>query len=157
MVLFESTIWANSYFLKVRSVLSKSTLRTRAGALRTLVRGMEIVLFESTIWANSYFWEVRPYFWKVHVESRMHDGWHAQMTIFGVLKFSYVHDLGGSKFRTVAKWALLRIHSHRPTRLKRSNPNSKSIKKRAYKKSLLAQLQKFKKELTNVRFSYMYI
>ena len=42
-----------------------------------------MVLFESTIWANSYFWEVRPYFWKVHVESRMHDGWHAQMTIFG--------------------------------------------------------------------------
>ena len=42
IVLFESTV-------RPKSVLSKSTLRTRAGALRTLVRGMEFVLFESTV------------------------------------------------------------------------------------------------------------
>ena len=54
----------------------------REGAFRKYDMG-EFVLSKSTIWANSYFSKVRPYFWKVHVESRMHDGWHAQMTIFG--------------------------------------------------------------------------
>ena len=70
-----------------------------------------------------------------------------------VLKFSYVHDLGGSKFRPVAKWALLWIHGHGQTRLKRCNLNSKSSQNGSQKNSLLAQLQKFKKQLINVWFS----